>query len=75
MNEIIIKLNAGNDKNGNPRRVFVVLDPTTGATIDIIDEGYNGDAEPRKRYPNAVRPYREFATTTKEYRELLKKKI
>jgi hypothetical protein len=36
-----IRLNAGNDSNGNPRRIYVVFD-STGKIVDAIDEGYSG---------------------------------
>jgi len=34
-------LNAGNDTNGNPRRVFVLYD-AQGDIVRTIDEGYRG---------------------------------
>lgn len=59
---MIIKLNAGNDRNGNPRRVFVEL---CGNIINRVhDEGYSGDI---KDYSGI-----EFATTPAEYRRLLR---
>jgi hypothetical protein len=67
-----IKLNAGNDRNGNPRRVFVVLDES-GNIIEAIDEEYRGTAALFDKYapPDIGYPC-EFATTPKEYRELLR---
>ena len=35
-----IKLNAGHDANGNPRRVYVIIDK--GEIIGARAEGYNG---------------------------------
>lgn len=69
---VAIKLNAKNDTNGHPRRVYVVLDATTGDIIDTMDEGYANDfGDLRKRYPGIGNPC-EFPTTPGEYRSLLK---
>ncbi len=35
------RLNAGHDTNGNPRRVFVLLD-YNGDIVHTIDEGFSG---------------------------------
>lgn len=67
--KIAIHLNAGNDSNGNPRRVFVVLDRS--GVVDVINEGYNGDAELRKRH--RISSSATFDTTPSEYRELVKR--
>ncbi len=64
----IIRLNAGNDMNGNPRRVFIEI--TKGALTGSWDEGYSGsDALPtRKRHKwSGI----TFYTTAHEYRELI----
>jgi hypothetical protein len=37
----IIKLDAGHDGSGNPRRCFVLFDEDS-EVIDVIDEGYEG---------------------------------
>lgn len=65
----IIKLNAGNDSNGNPRRVWVGIAPC-GSVSGAWDEGYAG----RQALPKRLRQKSacEFATTPKEYREILK---
>jgi len=64
------KLNAGNDRNGNPRRVFVVVGEH-GGILEVIDEGYSGDAPLAKKYPMINLCIVEFSTTPKEYRWLL----
>lgn len=68
----IIKLNASNDSNGNPRRVFVGIAPC-GAISGAWDEGYaGGNAVPmrlRKMASNAC----TFDTTPSEYRELVRR--
>lgn len=64
-----IKLNAGNDRNGNPRRVFVVLNEEN--VVEAIDEGYGGDSELMAKYPGInVVFYAEISP--REYRSLLK---
>lgn len=68
---LVIRLDAGHDRNGNPRRVFVALDKH-GDIIGACDEGYVSDAEARKRWPKAVFGP-TFATTPAEYRELVKR--
>lgn len=37
----VLHLNAGNDRNGNPRRLFLVLHPERGI-VGTADEGYSG---------------------------------
>lgn len=78
---LAVCLNATNDGNGNPRRVWAIID-RDGVTIDAIDEGYAGfDAVTSPAlgyarpggwyYPNAVKGP-TYATTPAEYRHLLK---
>lgn len=38
---IVLHLNAGNDRNGNPRRVYVLAHPIAGY-LAAVDEGYEG---------------------------------
>jgi len=38
---LAVHLNAGNDANGNPRRVLVVLDEQANV-LDVVEEGYEG---------------------------------
>lgn len=71
---IAIKLDAGNDRNGNRRRVFVVLDKD-GEIRGIVDEGYKGTSALRDAFPKVKNYPPVFATTPQEYRELLKLKI
>jgi len=64
-----IKLNACNDKNGNPRRVFVVLNDER--VVEAIDEGYDGNSDLTRKYPGVnVVFYAEISP--REYRSLLK---
>jgi hypothetical protein len=66
-----IRLNAGNDSNGNPRRVYVVFD-STGKIIDAIDEGYSGIQALDEVYPKHNDSVASFDTSPSEYRELVK---
>lgn len=67
--KIAIRLNAGHDVNGNPRRVFVVIDPKHGV-IDAIDEGYEGEAGLKRAH--RITSSADFMTTPGEYRGLLR---
>lgn len=67
---ISILLDAGHDINGNPRRVWVVLDED-GSFVETIDEEYLGSSAVSKKYPNVILGP-TFKTTAKEYRSLLK---
>jgi myo-inositol-hexaphosphate 3-phosphohydrolase len=67
---LYIKLNAGNDRNGNPRRVFIVFDEH-GCIMKAIDEGYGGDCV--KVALGANIPFGgTFITTVSEYKDCLK---
>jgi hypothetical protein len=41
---------ATNDTNGGPRRCFVVVDAGSGSIVDVVDEGYEGEAGSLKPY-------------------------
>ncbi len=71
---IALQLDAGHDKNGKPRRCFVVFD-NTGNIRAVIDEGYNGEQGVRrwaKKTRNSVHMAGSITTTPGEYRELLR---
>lgn len=57
---VVVKLSAPNDNNGNPRRLFIVkkIDSEnphfSGERVEIIDEGYRGNAAYRESYPGAI---------------------
>lgn len=62
----VIKLAATNDANGNPRRVWVLLNTTpnevspvtmSGNIITAIDEGYEGDAGVKRFINSVIEPY------------------
>ena len=69
---LAIRLNAGNDGNGNPRRVFVVFNGN-GTILEAIDEGYDGTSALYSKYPEAHELWvNSFPTTPAEYRGLIK---
>jgi hypothetical protein len=47
---VVLHLRADNDHDGNPRRAFAVLN-TAGRTVEVIDEGYGGEAQIPRRWP------------------------
>ena len=65
-------LNAGNDVNGNPRRIWCISEPETGEVLFAYDEGYYG----RDCVPGRVRPSFDYAPhsdcTFRQYQMLLK---
>jgi len=66
----MIRLNARNDHMGRPRRVYVLI--RSGAVIRTWNEGYKGyDAVPTRYRRMALRAPM-FATTPREYRDLLR---
>ena len=65
-----IHLITKHDVNGNPRRLYLVLDDL-GIPVDAIDEGYAGSRNVRNKYPNVVDGPRIVVTPT-EYRGWLK---
>lgn len=65
-----IRLNAGHNSNGNPRRVFVTL--AAGDIVAAYDEGYAGTGAITNRHHRAVYGGLTFATTPAEYRALVR---
>lgn len=65
------KLNAGNDRNGNPRRIWVISNEE-GKPLYAYDEGYLG----RDCVPGSVRRAFDYAVcfdcTVRQYQMLLK---
>lgn len=66
-----IQFDAGHDRNGNPRRCFVVFDGF-GSIVDVIDEGYRGHHALTKVWPNVFYEGTRIVTTPGEYRALLR---
>ncbi len=68
-----VKINAGNDRNGNPRRGWLVY-TRDGVSLGFADEGYSGRQALTSLFPNAV----ELAvvpTTPKAYKTALSSRI
>jgi hypothetical protein len=66
----VIKLNAGNDTNGNPRRLFVAIKDTE--IVGAWDEGYEGPAAvPQELKSLAVRAP-TFLVRPSEYKDILR---
>lgn len=47
---VVLHLRADNDRNGNPRRCFVIM-TTAGRLVEVHDEGYSGNQEVTARWP------------------------
>jgi hypothetical protein len=68
---LAVKVNAGHDVNGNPRRGWVMTNCRKGDMVDFVDEGYHGDTYLERQYPRAVKGP-ELKVTPGEYRDLKK---
>jgi hypothetical protein len=68
---LAIKVNAGHDVNGNPRRGWVMTNCRNGSMVDFVDEGYHGDSYLERDYPHAVKGP-NLKVTPGEYRDLKK---
>lgn len=68
---LVQRLCSKNDVNGNPKRVYIVINPETGNIVDAIDEGYSGLSGVRKKYPEFIELY-DVVTTNSEYKAFLK---
>ena len=67
---LVIKLNAGNYTNGNPRRCFLCYNPESGALIRVFDEGYSGNSEVKEHFGDYI-DAGEITTTPREYRSFV----
>ncbi len=67
---IYLHLVAPHDNNGNPRRLFVVLDENADAKA-VIEQGYTGYREIRKQFPDA-KEGPEINITVSEYNSWLR---
>jgi hypothetical protein len=66
----MIKLKTKNDVNGNPRRVFILLDGYR--IIQAWDQGYSGHHAVPEEYRSMAYDAPAFFTTPGQYREVLK---
>jgi hypothetical protein len=72
---IALKLNAGNDPSGNPRRLLLVVDDQA-CRVAAVDEGYLGErgALEAAGFGDVPILYSGFAIKVAEYRALLRDK-
>lgn len=42
MRLIVLRVDAGHDKNGNPRRANILFDDDDGSAVGVVIEGYYG---------------------------------
>jgi hypothetical protein len=72
---VALHLDAGHTPNGNPRRVYAIIEVTPGGAnvVDVIDEGHRGHGAISKTIP-VIWFYGtdRIETTPKEYRDLLR---
>jgi hypothetical protein len=66
----LLRFNAGNDANGNPRRVFVEI--ASGQPMRAWDEDYDGHYAVPVELRHAANHCATLPTTVKGYRDLLK---
>lgn len=66
----LIRLNAGNDRNGNPRRVYAEL--AAGQVSRVWDEGYDGHHAVPAELRYAAANCATLSITAAQYRALLK---
>ena len=53
MSQVVLHLKAKSDSNGNPRRLYLAIDPDMQiqSVSHVIDEGYNGSKELSYLFP------------------------
>ncbi len=69
-----MKINAGSDMNGNPRRGWVILRTQDGytAVVDFCDEGYQGSGAVTERgWLRSLAEAPEFRVPVAEYRGMV----
>lgn len=70
--QMFICLDAGHDRSGNPRRVFVIFDDD-GCIIDAIDDAYIGPKQVYDRYEELrSKVCVSFVTTPAMWRQVVK---
>lgn len=72
----VIHLDAGHDSNGNPQRLFVVLNNGFG-TEAVVEEGYRGEGNIKDRFAKGdTWPYiyyvGQYKITKGQYRQTIK---
>ena len=72
MSKCLLHLNAGNDRNGNPRRLYVVME--NGRIVAVFNEGYEGHGAIPAAYKRLYAHVGErIDITPAQYRELKKR--
>ena len=66
----LLRFNAGNDTNGNPRRIFAEI--ASGQVSRVWDEGYEGYLAVPSPLQDAAKSCTTLAITPRQYRDLLK---
>ena len=66
----LLRFNAGNDTNGNPRRIYAEI--ASGNVSRVWDEGFDGYQAVPPELRNASKNCATLSITPKQYRELLK---
>ena len=64
-----LHLAAPNDTNGNPRRLYAVLD-SEGGIADVVDEGYQGSSAATELWGPQIRIGARIEITPGEYRAI-----
>ena len=67
---IAVFLDAGRDKNGNPRRGWLIVD-VQGNSVDWVEYGYEGTGALRRLYP-VIPETERISVPLKEYRRVKK---
>lgn len=70
---VAMKINAGHDRNGNPRRGWLVY-TSSGEYRGFVDEGYGGRKALTSLFPNAV-DLGTIPTTPGAYRDAKRERI
>jgi hypothetical protein len=68
---LAVKINAKNDRNGNPRRGWIIYGEG-GDFINFIDEEYGGISNLHEKYPN-VPDTNEIMVEPGEYKSFLRR--
>ena len=68
---IAIHINAGNDRNGNPKRGWIIAD-SEGQFIDFVDEGYAGAGALRTSAFSSAKPTPTIDVQPAVYRDAMR---
>jgi hypothetical protein len=68
---IAIHINAGNDRNGNPKRGWIITN-SEGEFIDFVDEGYAGTGSLRTSAFSQAKPTPTIEVAPSVYRDCMR---